>query len=148
MQIAYGTPADIAEWMALVERVSPVFPGLETPQRIEEHRQTVLKFMSRGEALCAKCEGSIAGVLLFSKKHNMICCLAVSPDHRRMGIASAMLTEALGKLDRSREITVSTFCEDDPMGIAPRALYRKFGFVEDELLIEFGYPNQNFILCP
>jgi len=31
-------------------------------------------------------------------------------------------------------------------GIAPRQLYRKFGFEEDELVTEFNYPNQKFIL--
>ena len=76
----------------------------------------------------------------------MICCLAVAPDYRRRGIASALLTKAIDQLDRSRDITVSTFRADDPKGIAPRSLYKSFGFVEGELIEEFGYPNQQFIL--
>lgn len=44
------------------------------------------------------------------------------------------------------DISVSTFREDDEKGIAPRALYKKFGFKEDELIEEFGYPNQRFVL--
>ena len=86
------------------------------------------------------------GVLLFSKKHNMICCLAVAPDFRRQGIGSALLSEAIENLDRTRDITVSTFREDDPKGIAPRALYRSFNFLESDLIEEFGYQNQRFIL--
>ena len=31
-------------------------------------------------------------------------------------------------------------------GTNPRALYRKFGFVEAGLTEEFGYPNQVFVL--
>ena len=76
----------------------------------------------------------------------MICCLVVDPDHRRSGIASALLDRALSELDRTREITVTTFRAGDTKGTAPRALYKKFGFVEGELVEEFGYPNQVFVL--
>ena len=78
----------------------------------------------------------------------MICCLGVSPKYRRYGIATMLLDAALGQLDRAKEITVSTFREEDEKGVAPRALYKKFGFVEDELIEEFGYPNQKFVLHP
>lgn len=146
MNLAYGSPADITSWMELVNLVSRNFPGLETSDKIEEHKQTVLKFMGRKEAICVKDDEKVTGVLLFSGNHNMICCLAVSPDYRRRGIAAMMLTEALKHLDRERDITVSTFRENDSKGTAPRALYKKFGFVEGKLLEEFGYPNQEFIL--
>ena len=76
------------------------------------------------------------------------CCLAVDPEYRKLGLASTLLRKALNELDRSREITVSTFCENDEKGIAPRALYRKFGFQEDRLTEEFGCPNQVFVLRP
>ena len=59
-----------------------------------------------------------------------------------------LLIEALTKLDRVRPITVSTFRDRDSKGIAPRALYKKFGFVEGKLIEEFGYPNQEFVLFP
>jgi len=58
------------------------FPGPETAERMEEHRQTVLKFMGRGEALCVREQNTVNGVLLFSRRHNMICCLAVKPSRR------------------------------------------------------------------
>jgi ribosomal protein S18 acetylase RimI-like enzyme len=76
----------------------------------------------------------------------MICCLAVSPEQRRKGIASKLLEKALDELDRNRDITVSTFRENDEKGAAPRALYRKYGFREGELTEEFNYPNQVFVL--
>ena len=59
-----------------------------------------------------------------------------------------MLTAALGQLDKTREISVSTFRENDKKGTAPRALYRKFGFSEDTLIEELGYPCQKFVLRP
>lgn len=148
MRVLVGERDDIDLWMELVREVSPVFPGLETEEALEEHKNTVLKFMGEKRALCVKADGEIIGVLLFSTKHNMICCLAVSPAHRKEGIASALLAAALERLDASRDITVTTFRENDIKGDAPRALYKKFGFTEDKLVEEFGYPNQLFVLHP
>ena len=148
MPVQFGTPADIREWMKLIEEISPQFPGLQTPAETDDHRQTVLRFMGKQQALCVKDGDTVAGVLLISRKRNMLCCLAVSPRYRRRGIASMLIEEALRQLDRTKDITVSTFREDDEKGTAPRALYKKFGFVEDELTVELGYPNQKFILHP
>lgn len=86
MEAVYGTPSDIDVWMNLVNDVSWNFPGLETQEKIEEHKETVLRFMSKKQALCMKDNDEIAGVILFSREHNMICCLAVSPRYRRRGI--------------------------------------------------------------
>ncbi len=146
--VLLGNEKDIDSWMELVNKVSWNFPGLETESAICEHKQTVLKFMKEQRALCVKDGNTVIGVLLFSKKHNMICCLAVHPDYRKKGIGSELLATALKVLDPTRDITVSTFREEDEKGTAPRSLYKKFGFVEDELIEEFGYPNQKFVLHP
>ena len=148
MEASFGDISYIDSWMKLVRKVSWNFPGLETEEGLDEHKQTVLKFMNKKQALCVRNNETIVGVLLFSRNRNMICCLAVDPDHRKRGIASILLKKALDELDRSKKITVSTFRENDDKGIAPRALYRKFGFQEGELTEEFGYPNQVFVLYP
>lgn len=146
MKVEYGTSLDIESWMELVQSVSWNFPGLETEAAIEDHRLTVLRFMGEDRALCVKLDDKVVGVLLISKKHNMICCLAVAPEYRRNGIASLLLQKALAELDSSRDINVTTFRDNDEKGIAPRALYKKFGFVEEKLMIENDYPVQRFIL--
>ena len=146
MKVEYGTSLDIESWMELVQSVSWNFPGLETEAAIEDHRKTVLRFMSENRALCVKDDENVVGVLLLSKKHNMICCLAVAPEYRRKGIASALLEKALAELDSSRDITVTTFRDNDEKGIAPRALYKRFGFAEEKLMIENDYPVQRFVL--
>ena len=146
MDVQYGTLQDIGSWMELVQQVRWNFPGLETQAALEDHRQTVLRFMEKQRALCVKDKDRIIGVLLLSKKHNMICCLAVAPTYRRNGIASALMKKALLELDRSKDITVTTFRENDEKGTAPRALYKRFGFTEGKLLVEFGYPVQEFVL--
>lgn len=148
MEAVYGMPSDIDSWMNLVNNVSWNFPGLETQEKIQEHKETVLRFMSKKQALCIKDKDEIVGVILFSRGHNMICCLAVSPEYRRCGIGSILLKKAISELNPYKDITVSTFRENDSKGAAPRALYKKFGFAEDELIEEFGYPNQKFVLHP
>ena len=148
MEAIFGESSYIDSWMQLVRKVSWNFPGLETEENLEEHKQTVLKIMNKLQAVCVKDSETIVGVLLFSRNRNMICCLAVDPEYRQQGLASILLRKALAELDRSREITVSTFRENDEKGIAPRALYKKFGFQEGEMTEEFGYPNQVFVLHP
>ena len=148
MEAVFGDSSGIDSWMQLVRKVSRHFPGLETEESINEHKQTVLKFMNKKQALCVRNRETVMGVLLFSRSRNMICCLAVDPEYRKQGLASILLRKALGELDRSKEITVSTFRENDDRGIAPRALYKKFGFQEGEMTEEFGYPNQVFVLHP
>ena len=148
MQLFYGVPEDIEKWMNLVTQVRWNFPGLETPEALEEHQDTVLRFMGARQAICVKEEKEIVGVMLYSRKHNRICCLAVAPEYRRRGVASMLMDKALADLDKTKEISVSTFRTDDAKGVAPRKLYEKYGFVADALIEEFDYPNQKYVLHP
>ena len=148
MEPFFAEKKDIASWMKLVRQIRGDFPGLETEMSLDAHEQTVLRFMAKRQALCVWEADEIIGALLFSRRQNRICFLAVSPEHRREGAASILLEKALAQLDRKREITVSTFRQDDEKGLSPRALYRKFGFTEGALTEEFDYPNQVFVLSP
>lgn len=146
MNVTKGKHTDIESWMSLVTDIRDNFPGLETQVLLDEHRRTVLRFMEEGRALCVRDGDKVAGVLLFSTKHNMICCMAVALEYRRQGIGSALLESAIARLDRSRDITVSTFRAEDEKGNAPRALYTRFGFEPRELTMEQNYPVQRFVL--
>ena len=148
MRLFYADVSDIEEWMRLIYEVRWNFPGLETAEKLEEYRQTVLKFMGKRQAICIKHENAIKAVMLFSRGRNMICCLAAAPDFRRKGAASMLMDEALSNLDRTKEITVSTFRAQDEKGSAPRALYEKYGFVPEALIEEMDYPNQRYVLYP
>ena len=121
MKAIFGESSCIDSWMQLVRKVSRNFPGLEKEELLNEHKLTVLKFMNKQQAICVRDSGVVIGVLLFSRNKNMICCLAVDPEYRRQGLASVLLRKALDELDRNKEITVSTFRENDDKGIAPRA---------------------------
>lgn len=90
MSTDFGTQKDIDGWMQLVKKVSSSFPRLETEEALIEHRRTVLDFMSRQEAVYAKEDDVIVGMLLFSKENNALCFLAVDPSYRRRHIAEKM----------------------------------------------------------
>lgn len=146
IKISLAEPSDIDVWMDFIEIVRWNFPGLEANDQLELYRQTVIKNIKRHTAICAKYEGKIVGVLLFSTKQNILSCMAVHPSYRRLGIASQMIEHMMYYIDRSRDLIVTTFCENDEKGRAPRALYKKLGFIEGELCEEFNYPQQRFIL--
>jgi ribosomal protein S18 acetylase RimI-like enzyme len=141
-----GEINDLSSWMELVVLVRLNFPGLEDDKEIENHKQAVIKNINRKTAICVKKDDTVVGVLIFSKDRSEIGCMAVHPKHRRSGIATTMISKVLSILPLDKNIKVNTFREEDEKGVSPRALYKKLGFVEDELNMEFNYPHQKFIL--
>ena len=146
MEIRLGTINDIDSWMRLVYKVKDIFPGLETKEAIEEHRNTVLEFISRGEAICALDEGNIIGILLFSKEMSRLCFLAVDSAYRRQHIAYRLVKTMYDYMDPVKDITLETHPDGVPEGIAARKFYKSLGFVEGCIKEEFGSSVQKFIL--
>lgn len=132
---------DIPSWLELVERVADNFPGLV----MSEYTDVLRRNIERGTALCVKDKAYIAGALLYSPRQSCLSWLAVAPEYRRQGVAAALIYEMLRCIPAG-DIHVTTFREGDDKAIAPRALYRRFGFELDELLVEFGYPVQRMVL--
>ena len=123
MEIDLGRECDVDNWMQLVNKVKDSFPGLETKEALEEHRHTVLGFMRKGSAICARVNDQIVGALLFSREDSM-----------------------LSLMNEKRDVVVTTYREGVPEGIAARAFYKRLGFVEGKLTEEFGSPVQELIL--
>lgn len=146
MEIRLANARDIDAWMALVEQVRDVFPGLETAAAVAEHRTAVLHFIQKSSAVCASENGRIVGALLFSKENSMLCFLAVDPACRRQHIAQKLVDFMLTQMEKGRDVRVTTYREGNPNGIAARAFYRSLGFSEGRLTEEFGCPVQEFIL--
>lgn len=146
INVRLATLNDLFSWMELIRMVSRKFPGLETEELLMGYQETVIKNISRNSAICAKNHEKVVGALLFSVKHSMLCCMAVHPNYRRNGIATKMIDLMLAQLPDNCDVVVTTFRENDEKGNAPRALYKKIGFVEDKLGYEFDYPQQKFIL--
>ena len=145
MIIELATIQNIDSWMNLVDKVKESFPGLETKEALDEHRQTVLEFVDKGCAICAKADDKIVGTLLFSKESNTLCFLAVDAEYRRQHIAQKMFTYMLEFTDSERDITVTTYRAGVPEGIAARRFYKKMGFAEGKLTEEFGSPVQELV---
>ncbi len=146
MKIELATRQDIDHWMTLVNKVKEGFPGLETQEALDEHRDTVLEFMDKDSAICSKAGNKIVGTLLFSKESNTLCFLAVDREYRRQRIAEKMFSYMLDLMDSEKDITVTTYRADVPEGIPARMFYKKIGFVEGKLTEEFGSPVQEFVL--
>lgn len=146
MNIQHAKPEHIDGWMALVEQVRDAFPGLETAEAMAEHRATVLQFMQSSSAICAVDGGNIVGTLLFSKEKGVLCFLAVAPAYRRRHIARQMVDFMLTQMEAGKDVTVTTYREGDPNGMAARAFYKRLGFSEGRLTEKFGSPVQELVL--
>ncbi len=146
MKIELATKQDIDTWMDFVRKVKDSFPGLETEEALDEHRNTVLEFMDKGCAICAKAGNKIVGTLLFSKESGTLCFLAVDSEYRRQHIAEKMFSYMLTLMDCKKDITVTTYRADEHAGIPARRFYTKMGFTEGKLTEEFGSPVQEFVL--
>lgn len=146
MEIRIANECDIDGWMDLVGKVKDGFPGLETKEALEEHRDTVFDFIHKKSAICARVEDRIVGALLFSKENNMLCFLAVDPGYRRQHIAEQMFRFMLPLMTPGKEIIVTTYREGVPGGAAARAFYQKLGFVPGKMTVEFGSEVQEFVM--
>ena len=146
MEIRPADARDIGPWMVLVEKVRESFPGLETARALEAHKATVLRFMDDGCAVCAVEAGTVAGALLFTRQDNALCFLAVDPAFRRRQLGRGLVGFAAARLGGNKPITVTTYRQGDPRGVAARAFYKSLGFSEGRLGEAFGCPVQEFVL--
>lgn len=86
------------------------------------------------------------GIMAFHEVTGSIDFLGVHPQYRKKGIAKAFCEKALYELARSAQISVTTFRAGDKADTGYRKVWGSLGFAEAELLVEFGYPTQRFIL--
>lgn len=84
--------------------------------------------------------------MAFNEITGSIDFFGVHPQYRKRGIAKAFCEKALYELACSAQISVTTFREGDKADTGYREIWGSLGFAEAELLIEFGYPTQRFIL--
>ncbi|AJD27964.1 GNAT family N-acetyltransferase [Clostridium botulinum] len=137
----FAEEIDIDIWMNLVEIVKEDFPGLI----VENYRKILKENIQQRTALIVKDETKAIGVLIFSYENKEIAFLAVHPQYRKKGIATGLFNKMYNQFPKGTEITVTIYRENDTKGKAARTLYKRLGFIEDELIMEFGYPCQRFI---
>ena len=90
----------------------------------------------------------LIGAMAFSDETGSIDYLGVHPQYRNQGIQKLFLQALMQRYLPGREICMTTYREGDKADTGHRAMLRKLGFAERELLVEFGYPTQRFVLPP
>ncbi|WP_195985995.1 GNAT family N-acetyltransferase [Clostridium sp. D33t1_170424_F3] len=132
--------SDMNACVAFVEVVKDDFAGYKE----EEFQKAVQDGIADGTALLAE-ENGIIGLLLFSREKKELEFLAVHPRARRRGVAKRLIEMMAANFQSGDVISVVTFREGDPKGIAARACYHACGFQDDELLEVFHYPCQKMV---
>jgi len=141
-KIVFATNADIPEWIELVYLVIDGFPYLDEKQYLKQLQE----YIRNRRALVLKDFDTAVGIMAFNEITGSIDFFGVHPQYRKKEIAKAFFAKALNEFVQSEEITVTTFREGDKADTGYREIYKSLGFAEAELLVEFGYPTQRFIL--
>ena len=140
--IAFATEQDIPCWMSLVRLVIDGFPHLHEDEHIAVLRQQIKK----KQALILKDGGVAIGIMIFSYKTGSIEFMGTHPLYRQIGIPKAFLDKVMGELIGGKEISITTYREGDKADIGHRKQVMELGFAEAELMVEFGYPTQRFVM--
>ena len=141
-KIVFAAQEDIPKWIELVHLVIDGFPHLDEKQYLEQLQE----YIKNKRALILKDADTAIGIMAFNEVTGSIDFFGVHPQYRKRGIAKSFCEKALYELARSAQISVTTFREGDKADTGYRETWESLGFTEAELLIEFGYPTQRFLL--
>ncbi len=142
--IKFATSADIDDWMELVSLTIDGYPCLNKAEYIKNLHQ----YIDDKKALILRDEGMAIGIMGFSVDTGSIDFLAVYPQYRHLGITKLFLDKLADELLYGKEITLTTYRAGDKADTGYREEYYRLGFAERELLVEYGYPTQRFVLLP
>lgn len=142
--IHFATKKDIAAWLELVRLVIDGYPHLDEYDYIQKLNDCI----EQKQALIMKNGDTAIGIMAFSYDTGSIEFFGIHPQYRKTGIAKTFLDKLMLDILPDREISVTTFRNGDRADIGHREALQKLGFAERELLVEFGYPTQRFVLSP
>lgn len=142
--IEFAAPADVDDWMELVSLTIDGYPCLDKEAYITNLHQ----YVADQKALILRDNDMAIGVMGFSPDTSSIDFLAVHPQYRHLGITKLFLDKLAEELLYGKEITLTTYRAGDKADTGWREEYRRLGFEERELLVEYGYPAQRFVLPP
>ena len=142
--IHFATKKDIAAWLELVRLVIDGYPHLDEYDYIQKLNDCI----EQKQALIMKNGDTAIGIMAFSYDTGSIEFFGIHPQYRKTGIAKTFLDKLMLDILPDREISVTTFRNGDRADTGHREALQKLGFAERELLVEFGYPTQRFVLSP
>ena len=140
--ICFAERADLPAWMNLMRLVIDGYPVMNET----DYLGAITKCIDEKRALVLKDGNILIGAMAFSNQSGCIDFLGIHPQYRNKGIQKLFLDALLETYLPGQEIYTTTFREGDKADIGHRDLLKQLGFAERELLMEFGYPTQRFVL--
>ena len=132
---------DLPAWMSLLRQVVDGYPHLDEA----EHLAWLKARMARGETLILSSGGRAVGAVGFRCDTGCVDYLGVHPQYRVPGLSAPLLRAVRQRVPSQRELSLTTYRERDPADLGYRREWKRLGFLEGDLLMEFGYPTQRMI---
>lgn len=142
--ICFAEKNDIPVWMDLMRLVIDGYPVMNETDYLNE----ITKHIDEKRALVLKDGDILVGAMAFSDNPGCIDFLGIHPQYRKQDIQKVFLDALLETYLPGKEISMTTYREGDKADTGHRKLLKHLGFAERELLIEFGYPTQRFVISP
>ena len=142
--ICIAEKADVSAWMDLMRLVIDGYPVMDEADYLSK----LITAINEKRALVLKDNGVLIGAMLFSYQSGCIDFLGVHPQYRNKGIQKLFLEALLETYLPNQEICTTTYRDGDKADTGYRNLLKQLGFAEREVLVEFGYPTQRFVLSP
>lgn len=135
---------DIPDWMNLMRLVIDGYPVMDE----DGYSAKLEESIDEKRALVLKAGNVLIGAMAFTYFPGSIEFLGVHPQYRNRGLQRLFLDALLEIYLPGREISATTYRAQDKADTGHRDLLLQLGFAEKELLTEFGYPTQRFVLSP
>ena len=135
---------DIPDWMNLMRLVIDGYPVMDE----NDYSAKLEESIDEKRALVLKAGNVLIGAMAFTYSPGSIEFLGVHPQYRNRGIQRLFLDALLEMYLPGQEISTTTYRAQDKADTGHRDLLLQLGFAEKELLTEFGYPTQRFVLSP
>lgn len=135
---------DIPDWMNLMRLVIDGYPVMDE----DDYSAKLEESIDEKRALVLKAGNVLIGAMAFTYSPGGIEFLGVHPQYRNRGLQRLFLDALLEIYLPGREISTTTYRAQDKADTGHRDLLLQLGFAEKELLTEFGYPTQRFVLSP
>ena len=140
--ISFADETDIPAWMDLMRLVIDGYPVMDE----QDYLRAITTCIVERRALVLREDDMLLGAMAFSNQGGCIDFLGVHPQYRNQGIQRLFLDALLDICLPGQEISMTTFREGDKADTGYRELLKHLGFAERELLMEYGYPTQRFVL--
>ena len=135
---------DVPDWMNLMRLVIDGYPVMDEADYSAKLEESI----DEKRALVLKAGNVLIGAMAFTYSPGSIEFLGVHPQYRNRGIQRLFLDALLETYLPGQEISTTTYRDREKADTGHRDLLLQLGFAEKELLTEFGYPTQRFVLSP